>query len=103
MLKGKKIVCARIVYSIYSQKSETCYTRIIIGENILDYNSNTKVPMADLVTIKLLLNSALSTLRAKIMTINIKNFYLEIELIDKQYIFLIVELVLEEIITEYNL
>ena len=37
------------------------------------------------------------------MTIDIKNFYLEMNLKDKQYIFLLVELVLEEIILKYNL
>ena len=46
----------------------------------LDYHGNTKVLTADLITMKLLLNSILSTPKAKFITINIKNLYLEIEL-----------------------
>ena len=59
--------------------------------------------MANLVTMKLLLNSVLSALGARFMTIDIKNFYLEIELKEKKYVFLPTELALEEIISEYNL
>ena len=54
-----------------------------IGGNLLDYDSNTKTPTADLITLKLLLNSILSTPQAKFMTIDIKNFYLETKLKNK--------------------
>ena len=78
-------------------------TRMTIGSNMLDYNKNTKVLTTDLVTMKLLLNSILSIPEAKFMTIDIKNFYLEIELREKQYMFLLVELVPDKIITHYKL
>ena len=54
-----------------------------IGSNLLSYNSNTKIPIADLITMKLLLNSVLSIPGTKFMTIDIKNFYLEIKLKNK--------------------
>ena len=57
-----------------------------IGGNVLDYNGNTKVLIVDLITIKLLLNSILSILGGKFMTIDIKNFYLEIDLKKTIYI-----------------
>ena len=47
-----------------------------ISSNLLDHNSNTKTPTADLTNLKLLLNSMLSTPEAKFMTIDIKDFYL---------------------------
>ena len=50
---------------------------------MLDYNGNTKAPIADLITMKLLLNSVLSTSGAKFITIDIKNFYLETKLKEK--------------------
>ena len=54
-----------------------------IGGNLLDYDGNTKTPTADLITMKILLNSVISTSKAKFLTIDIKNFYLEIKLKDK--------------------
>ena len=46
---------------------------------------------------KLLLNGILSTLGAKFITKDNKNFYLETELKDKQYMFIPAKLILEEI------
>ena len=74
-----------------------------IRANLLDYNSNTRAPTADLITIKLLLNSVLSTYGAKFIIIDIKNFYLEIELKDEQYMFLPFDLIPKEIVDHYNL
>ena len=74
-----------------------------IGGNLLDYDGNTKTPTADLITLKLLLNSVLSTPEAKFMTIDIKNFYLETKLKNKQYMFLPAELIPDEIMQAYNL
>ena len=45
-----------------------------IGHNKFDYEGNTKATTEDLMTMKLLLNIALSTLRAKFNTIDIKKF-----------------------------
>ena len=69
--------------NIRPQKKETYRIRITIGRNLLDYDSNIKTPIADLITLKLLLNSVLSTPEAKFMTINTKNFYLETKLKNK--------------------
>ena len=52
---------------------------------------------------KLLLNSVLSTPGARFMTIDIKNFYLETKLKDKQYMVLPLDLIPNEIIEKYNL
>ena len=69
-----------------------------IRGNQLDYEGNTKTSTANLITMKLLLNSVLSTPNAKFMTVDIKNFYLETKLKDKQYMFLPAELIPKEII-----
>ena len=68
---------------IRSQKNETHRIRITISRNLLDYQDNTKTPTADLITMKLLLNSILSTPSTKFMTIDFKNFYLETKLKNK--------------------
>ena len=74
---------ARIVYSIRPQKAETHRTQLTISSNLLDYKEKTKAPIADLITMKLLLNSILSISKVKFLTINIKNFYLKTKLKDK--------------------
>ena len=83
MHKSKKTSCARIVCTIRPQKTEAHCTRMTIGRNVLYYDGITKTTTSDLITTKLLLNSVVSTLNAKFMTIDIKNFYLETVLTDK--------------------
>lgn len=68
--KDKKVAYARIVCSIRPQKKETHRTRMTIGGNVLDYDGKTKTPTADLITLKLLLNSVLSTPKAKFCRLN---------------------------------
>ena len=74
-----------------------------IEDNHLDYYRKTKTPIADLITLKLLLNSALSRLKANFMKVDIKNFYLETYFNNEQYIFLPSDLIPNEIMTTYNL
>ncbi len=47
-----------------------------MGGNLINYPGNCGTPMADLLTVKLLLNSIISTPNAKFMSIDIKDFYL---------------------------
>ena len=101
--KGKKVAYARIVCAIRPQKKETHRTRITIGGNLLTYDGKTKTPTADLITLKLLLNSVLSTKNAKFLTIDIKNFYLATKLKNKQYMFLPADLIPKEIMDSYKL
>ena len=70
---NKKVACSGIACSIIPQKVETYRTRMIIGRNTLDYYDSTKVPTEDLMTMKILLNSVISTPGVKCMTIGIKN------------------------------
>ena len=102
-LKIKKVAYARIACSIRPQKKETHRTRMTIGGNALDYDGKTKTPTADLITLKLLLNSVLSTPKAKFLTIDIKNFYLETKLKNKQHMFLPADLIPKEIMDACNL
>eukprot|EP00957_Ditylum_brightwellii_P209430 15361728-Ditylum_brightwellii.AAC.1 len=52
---------------------------------------------------KLVFNSVISTTGVKYMGLNIKGFYLNTELDDLKYMWLPIELLLQEIIDEYNL
>ena len=46
----------------------------------MTYTGNCDTPTADLLTVKLLLNSIVSTAGAEFMMIDIKNFYLKIQI-----------------------
>ena len=43
---------------------------------MLEYDGNIRALTADLTTVKILINSTISTKNAKFMTMDIKNFYL---------------------------
>ena len=51
-------------------------TRLVAGGNRVHYPGDASTPTADLLTVKLLLNSIISTPNAKFMTMDIKDFYL---------------------------
>jgi hypothetical protein len=51
-------------------------TRLVAGGNRVHYPGNAGISTANLLTIKLLINSTISTVGAKFMTKDIKDFYL---------------------------
>ena len=51
-------------------------TRLVAGGNRVHYPGDVNTPTANLLTLKLLLNSIISTPNAKFMTMDIKDFYL---------------------------
>ena len=60
-------------------------------------------PTADLFTVKLLLNSVVSTNRARLFTLNIKNFYLNTPMERFDYMRLKMEDIPENVIEKYEL
>lgn len=61
---NKAITYGRIVVDIKPNKQETHRTRLTVGGNRLEYFVATYNPTADITTIKILLNSIISTPRA---------------------------------------
>ena len=74
-----------------------------MGGNLVNYPGDCGTPTADLLTVKLLLNSVISTPQAKFMTIDIKDFYLITPMERKEYFRIKIELFPEDVINEYNL
>ena len=66
----------RIVAAIKMHKVETHRIRFTVGGDRIDYKGKVSTPTANLETIKLLLNSTVSTPNAKMLTADIDNFYL---------------------------
>jgi hypothetical protein len=60
-------------------------TRLVAGGNRVHYPGNAGTPTANLLTIKLLINSTISTTGAKFMTMDTKDFYLNTPMAQYEY------------------
>jgi hypothetical protein len=73
---GRQATYLRIVAEERPLKAETKRVRFTVGGNRIDYPGKVSTPTADLTTVKLLLNSVISTPGARFATADISNFYL---------------------------
>jgi hypothetical protein len=94
---------ARIVCNFRESKKDKYRTRIIIGGNLINFPDDCGTPTADLLTVKLLLNSIISTTNAKFMTLDIKDFYLMTPMKRYEYFRMKLDLFPQDIIDEYDL
>ena len=67
---------SRIVCNFRPQKEETNRTSLAFGRNTISVDMDCGTPIAEVLTVKLLLNSVISTPNAKFMTLDGKDFYL---------------------------
>ena len=74
-----------------------------MGGNRINYPGDCGTPTADLQTVKLLLNSVISTPGAKFMTMDISNFYLMTPLKRKEYVRMKLADIPENVIDPYKL
>jgi hypothetical protein len=93
----------RIVCVYREGKKDKYRTRITIGGNLINFPGDCGTPTADLLTVKLLFNSIISTPNAKFMSIDIKDFYLCTPMKRYEYFRMKLELFPEDIIQEYDL
>ena len=85
------------------EKSDPYQIRLTVGGNLIAYPGDCGTPTVDLLTVKLLLNSIISTLGAKFMTIDIKDFYLNTPMARYEYMCLKLCDIPEEVTKQYNL
>ncbi len=75
--RAKDMTCGLITTLIRPEKlDEQNRTRLVAGGDRVHYPGDAGTPTTDLLTVKLLLNSIISTPNAKFMTMDIKDFYL---------------------------
>ena len=82
---GRVATYSRIVASLRPNKTETHRIRLTVGGNRIHYEGNKSTPVATLETVKLLLNSVLSTPDAQFCTADIKDFYLNTPMPQYEY------------------
>ena len=75
----------------------------MVGRDKINYSDDCGAQSADMVLVKMLFNSIVSTLVEKFMCINIKNFYINTPLKWYQYLCNKLADILEEIIRNSNL
>jgi hypothetical protein len=93
-----------ITCSIRPEKiEEPNQTRLVAGGNRVHYPFNTGTPTANLLTIKLLINSVIFTPGARFFTMDIKNFYLCRPMTRYEYMRLKLLNMPEDIIAHYRL
>jgi len=99
----KDTTYARIVCNVRPEKKDPYRCRITVGGNLINYPGDCGTPTADLLTVKLLLNSVISTRGGKFMTLDISNFYLNTPLKRKEYVRMKLSDFPENVIKHYNL
>jgi len=101
--RRKEIMYRRIVCNYRLEKADPSQTRITVGGDPITYPGDCGTPTADMLTVKLLFKSMVSTSGAKFMTINIKDFYLMTPMDRPEYFRMKLELFPQEIIEQYGL
>jgi hypothetical protein len=99
----RTITYGRIVVDIRPQKEEQERTRLTAGGNLIDYPGDCSTKTAGLTTAKLLFNSTISTPQARVMCLDVKNFYLNTPMQRYEYMRLPLIIIPDEIIEAYNL
>ncbi len=73
-----------------------------MGGNLINYPGDCGTPTADLLTVKLLLNSVVSTPNSKFITLDLKDFYLMTPMKRYEYFRMKIELFPQDIIGQYD-
>ncbi len=84
--RAKDVTYGLITCLIRPEKiDEPNQTRLVARGNRVHYPGNAGTSTANLLTVKLLINNTISTLNAKYMTMDIKDFYLNIPMAQYEY------------------
>ena len=93
----------RVVAAYRPAKQDPYRIRWTVGGNRITYDGCKYTPNAELTTVKLLLNSIISTPNNKFMSLDLKDFYLNTPLQKYEYMLVHESMIPQDIIEEYNL
>ena len=100
---NKRATYIRVVCADRPEKDNPRRVRWTIGGDRIVYPGNKSTKTADLVTVKLLLNSTISTRGGRFMTLDLSDFYLYSVLPDPEYVRIPLTLLPPAVIERYNL
>ena len=72
----KDVTYVKFVCNIQTKKKDPYQTRATMGGNLINYHEDVGTPMANLLLIKIFINSVISTKGAKFANADLSNFYL---------------------------
>jgi hypothetical protein len=101
--KNKVVTYVRIVCADRPEKVQVHRVRYTLGGDRIIYLGNKTTKTADIGTVKILLNSTLSTPGARFATIDLKDFYLETILPEPEYVRIPVRVLSKRILDLYKL
>jgi hypothetical protein len=101
--KDRKITNGKPVCDFKPNKTEKHRVRLTVGGDILDYSGDTATSTADITKFKILINSTLSTKDAKMMIMDINNYYLGTPVPTYEYMRLPISILPLDIIEKYKL
>ncbi len=102
--RAKDVTYGLITCLVRPEKiNEPNRTRLVMGGDRAHYPGDAGTPTANLLTVKILINSIISTTGTKFMTIDIKDFYLNTPMARYKYMQLRIADMPEDIIEHYNL
>jgi hypothetical protein len=101
--KDRKITYGKLVCNFKPNKNEKHRVRLTVGGDRLDYSGETAMPTVDIITFKILINSTFSTQEAKMMMMDIKNYYLGTPFPTYEYMRLPISILPLDIIEKYDL
>lgn len=101
--EGRAVTYLRIVCDDRPQKADPRRVRFTVGGDRVDYPFDVSTKTAALVTVKILLNSVISTNGARFMTIDIKDFYLNTPMTRFEYMRIPTDVIPDDIMNQYNL
>ena len=85
VLRGRKVTYGNLVCDIRPNKAEVHRVRLTAGGDQIVYLGEVSTPTSDLTTAKCLINSITSTLNAKRICADIKDFYLNTRMEQFEY------------------
>lgn len=102
--RRKDVTYSRIVCNVRPEKvNEPNQTRITVGGDRINYPYEVATPTADLLTVKLLINSVISREGARFVSVDIKNIYLCTPLKRFDYVLMNLSDFPEDVIEHYSL
>jgi hypothetical protein len=81
---GRQATYAGFVATEHPHKAETKRIHLTVGGNLVHYPDKVSTPTADLSTVKMLLNSVISTPGARFITFDLTYFYLGTPMMRKE-------------------
>jgi hypothetical protein len=101
--KGRKVTFGSFIVDIKDHKEEKERTILTVGGDQIEYTGDKSTRTAGLTTAKILINSAISTLGAKFLVVDINNFYLNTPLGRFEYMVINLSSLPQEKIEKYDL